>query len=277
MRGVVIPSSPEMRTWCEFQTTMKSSFDGPNFEKIGLRDIRRIQPIPQQDPPQPNPINMLFKEVVHEYHLEGAANHMSSPERSMLIGDFLPLIARSSSQEMAHDEDGGLGFSQNEWRPQPSSNTSVAHAVSPPKKLLARKGDDQVLPSRATKRSRPSPEPQDNEDDDDDNDEEEDHSESSTNWFSQVDMWQTRLEELILYRQNNGHCRVPHKWKENVALSHWVKRYEPLCPKPVNQIEKGHLCIIVPPLNSCADTKPLLPSFLVFGATNTTGSGTRCD
>jgi hypothetical protein len=211
MRGVVIPS-PEMRTWCDFHK-MKSSLDGPNFEKIGLLDIRRSQHI-QQDP-QPNPVNMLYKEVVREYHLEGAAYFMSSHERSMLIEYFLPIFA-TSWQEMGNDEDRG-GVSQTEWRQQPSSNRA-AHAVSPQKKFLARKGDDHV-PSRASKRSRLSPEPQDNDDDN-----EEDDSESSTNWFSQVDMWQTRLDELILYRQNNGHCRVPHKWKKNVALSHWVKR-----------------------------------------------------
>lgn len=185
---------------------MKSSFDGPQHEKIGLLDIRRMEPIEQDL--QPKPIDILFKEVVREYSLEGAAYHMMSHERSMLIEYFLPIAM--PSKEMGLDNHRGGFF--NEWRAQRSND--VANAVSP-NKLLARKGDDQVS-SRATKRLRPSPEPGDNDD--------EDGSDSISNWSSQVDMWQTRLEELIIYRQNYGHCRVPHKWKENVALSHWVKR-----------------------------------------------------
>jgi hypothetical protein len=157
--------------------------------------------------PEPKPINMNGKKVVREYSLADAAYHMSSPERSMLIDYFLPIV--QSSQDMGHGDRGlslGAFPFRNDAR-QPNSN--VAYAVAP-NKLLPQKGGDQVS-SRAAKRPRLSPEL-------------EDESESCTIWSYQVDMWQARLEELVEYRKNHGHCRVPHKWKENVALAQWVKR-----------------------------------------------------
>jgi hypothetical protein len=157
--------------------------------------------------PQPKRIMMDGKKVVRKYSLADAAYHMSSHERSMLIDYFLPIF--QSSQDMGHgDRELNLGASpfRNDAR-QP--NAHVAYAVAP-KKLLPQKGDDQ-LSSRLAKRPRPSPEL-------------EDESESCTIWSYQVDMWQARLEELIEYRKSHGHCRVPHKWKENVALAQWVKR-----------------------------------------------------
>lgn len=40
----------------------------------------------------------------------------------------------------------------------------------------------------------------------------------------QAALWQTRYQELVEYRERHGHCLVPHKWAENMALSTWVKR-----------------------------------------------------
>ncbi len=40
----------------------------------------------------------------------------------------------------------------------------------------------------------------------------------------QAAMWTKRFEELVLYREKFGHCLVPHKWSENLALATWVKR-----------------------------------------------------
>jgi hypothetical protein len=33
-----------------------------------------------------------------------------------------------------------------------------------------------------------------------------------------------RFNDLCLYREKHGNCRVPHTYKENIPLSHWVKR-----------------------------------------------------
>ena len=40
----------------------------------------------------------------------------------------------------------------------------------------------------------------------------------------QADMWQDKLEQLKMFRENHGHCLVPHNWSKNVALAQWVKR-----------------------------------------------------
>jgi hypothetical protein len=40
----------------------------------------------------------------------------------------------------------------------------------------------------------------------------------------QAALWQMRYQELVAFRQNHGHCLVPHKWPESLALATWVKR-----------------------------------------------------
>eukprot|EP00526_Cylindrotheca_closterium_P012350 CAMPEP_0113642290 /NCGR_PEP_ID=MMETSP0017_2-20120614/22215_1 /TAXON_ID=2856 /ORGANISM="Cylindrotheca closterium" /LENGTH=473 /DNA_ID=CAMNT_0000553703 /DNA_START=154 /DNA_END=1571 /DNA_ORIENTATION=- /assembly_acc=CAM_ASM_000147 len=40
--------------------------------------------------------------------------------------------------------------------------------------------------------------------------------------FFAEDVWQERCEELRLYKETNGHCRVPVKYEENKTLGHWV-------------------------------------------------------
>lgn len=37
-------------------------------------------------------------------------------------------------------------------------------------------------------------------------------------------LWEKRFTELIEFREKHGHCLVPHKWAENLALATWVKR-----------------------------------------------------
>lgn len=37
-------------------------------------------------------------------------------------------------------------------------------------------------------------------------------------------IWETRFEELVAFREAHGHCRVPSKWKANQPLAYWVKR-----------------------------------------------------
>jgi hypothetical protein len=40
----------------------------------------------------------------------------------------------------------------------------------------------------------------------------------------QSEQWDERFQELVEYQQNNGHCLIPVRWKENPALALWVKR-----------------------------------------------------
>jgi hypothetical protein len=40
----------------------------------------------------------------------------------------------------------------------------------------------------------------------------------------QAAMWTKRFGELVRFREKFGHCLVPHKWAENLALATWVKR-----------------------------------------------------
>eukprot|EP00934_Nitzschia_sp_Nitz4_P002108 Nitzschia sp. Nitz4//scaffold256_size27904//11125//14572//NITZ4_008168-RA/size27904-snap-gene-0.11-mRNA-1//-1//CDS//3329544408//2108//frame0 len=40
----------------------------------------------------------------------------------------------------------------------------------------------------------------------------------------QAALWKKRYRELIRFRERHGHCLVPHKWHENLALATWVKR-----------------------------------------------------
>jgi len=34
--------------------------------------------------------------------------------------------------------------------------------------------------------------------------------------------WERRLDQLREFRRRFGHCRVPNKWKEDIAFGHWV-------------------------------------------------------
>jgi hypothetical protein len=36
------------------------------------------------------------------------------------------------------------------------------------------------------------------------------------------ELWETRFQQLLQYRQRFGHCRVPAKWREDLPLGHWV-------------------------------------------------------
>jgi hypothetical protein len=38
------------------------------------------------------------------------------------------------------------------------------------------------------------------------------------------ELWKKRVEELIEYRNTNGHCQVPVHYKQNTALGWWVSR-----------------------------------------------------
>ena len=40
----------------------------------------------------------------------------------------------------------------------------------------------------------------------------------------QAEQWTEKFDELVLFRQERGHCCVPHTFKENPALARWVKR-----------------------------------------------------
>ncbi len=40
----------------------------------------------------------------------------------------------------------------------------------------------------------------------------------------QADQWNERFQELVIFRQQHGHCLVPHNFPENQQLAQWVKR-----------------------------------------------------
>lgn len=40
----------------------------------------------------------------------------------------------------------------------------------------------------------------------------------------QAGQWAEKFQELCEYRDSNGHCLVPHTYKENLPLARWVKR-----------------------------------------------------
>ena len=35
--------------------------------------------------------------------------------------------------------------------------------------------------------------------------------------------WQTRYDQLVVFKQQNGHCNVPHGYAPNKSLCVWVK------------------------------------------------------
>lgn len=59
--------------------------------------------------------------------------------------------------------------------------------------------------------------------------------------------WEDRYRELILFKNEHGHCDVPKRWKENQALGRWVlaqrKRYRganrrsPISQDEINKLE----------------------------------------
>jgi hypothetical protein len=40
----------------------------------------------------------------------------------------------------------------------------------------------------------------------------------------QTEAWEQHLEDLLSFREREGHCSVPHSHPENPALARWVKR-----------------------------------------------------
>ena len=40
---------------------------------------------------------------------------------------------------------------------------------------------------------------------------------------SKIKSWEERFEEVLEFKNNFGHMRVPQNYKENTALSHWVE------------------------------------------------------
>jgi hypothetical protein len=61
---------------------------------------------------------------------------------------------------------------------------------------------------------------------DEDEDDCEDGSDKDGRRFRpyQAGQWAEKFEELCHYRQENGHCLVPHTYGANLALARWVKR-----------------------------------------------------
>ena len=47
---------------------------------------------------------------------------------------------------------------------------------------------------------------------------------SSTYSFFKPEQWEERYQELMEFRNQFGHCLVPHNWEPNRALAQWVKR-----------------------------------------------------
>jgi uncharacterized protein CbrC (UPF0167 family) len=42
-------------------------------------------------------------------------------------------------------------------------------------------------------------------------------------WDLQTMAWQERFDELVKFKQKNGHCNVPSRFRENPALGMWAK------------------------------------------------------
>jgi hypothetical protein len=41
--------------------------------------------------------------------------------------------------------------------------------------------------------------------------------------------WEERFHELVKFREEFGHCLVPHNWARNKELAQWVKRQRYQC------------------------------------------------
>ncbi len=56
--------------------------------------------------------------------------------------------------------------------------------------------------------------------------------------------WERRFAQLVAYRQQHGHCRVPSRWREDPAFGHWVdnqrviKRAGKLSPERVRRLDE---------------------------------------
>ena len=56
--------------------------------------------------------------------------------------------------------------------------------------------------------------------------------------------WERRFAQLVAYRQQHGHCRVPAKWREDAQFGHWVdnqrafKKAGTLSPERIRRLEE---------------------------------------
>lgn len=39
---------------------------------------------------------------------------------------------------------------------------------------------------------------------------------------SPKDVWETRFQQLVAFRETHGHCNAPTKWKQDKALGRWI-------------------------------------------------------
>jgi hypothetical protein len=58
-------------------------------------------------------------------------------------------------------------------------------------------------------------------------------------WDPHETAWCKMYQQLLKYREEHGHCRVPHSWPNNTSLAHWVQT-ERLSQKQ-NKIEPSRL------------------------------------
>ncbi len=61
-------------------------------------------------------------------------------------------------------------------------------------------------------------------------------------WDRTIDAWETHLPHLMRYKQEHGHCSVPNRYPQNMALGRWVcqlrKDKERLEPERIQQLEQ---------------------------------------
>jgi hypothetical protein len=49
-------------------------------------------------------------------------------------------------------------------------------------------------------------------------------ADQNNNYDYQEEKWDAQFNELLAFKAQHGHCRVPQNYESNPALSHWVKR-----------------------------------------------------
>lgn len=201
-------------TMCEDHLVTKKTLDPvtsqpgrPSIDSLGV-GVPIIHPLAslKRQNPSPKPLGSRIK-VVHEVTVSSDKDLLQNQES--VLECLSPLLATSNAAV-----EGDKNESPRPSKKRRISTTGASCEVAFGKKIGTPNDEDNY------------------EDDEDEDDATTDLGQgSSANEEDEIGltdhqaaMWTKRFEELVRFREKFGHCLVPHKWSENLALATWVKR-----------------------------------------------------
>ena len=192
-----------------------------------IRSTMRIEPIQRNDPSS-SMLETTWKELIeplfhvsqHAHFSEGSADNYDATMRSLQVEldyqsvDPTPINKRSQLNIVKeiklgswwHPDDDTELLRQLLIPPVDHEEATLQIPNSAPMPCTSSHGDDHH--GSHVKEGVPSSQEDD----------------ETCQGVDRADKWHERFHELLKYRDEHGHCLVPHNWEGNRQLAQWVKR-----------------------------------------------------